>query len=443
MGIFVLALALAPVDVAGARGPDRDGGLRLEIDPGEFAREDAVIRVEVPDARLAASVHRALEDGPIGLELRETGDGAAGGEPVTVQAERAPGESSGRVRLIWILTGRTPAHAHRRFQVGTEPVTPGSSPWTISERPDGSLELKNGQRTVFRYNGRPVSHPNYGPIQARDAYIHPAFTPTGALITGDFSRFHPHHRGFFLAYTKTEVGGLHPDFWNIQSGTGKIACERVGPTALGPVTARFSALHRWEASGGTVVLRERWDVEAFHIPGQTYWLFDLTSTPPYRYGGMAYRGPEPFVQGPLDVLTSEGLSRKDGDQEPARWVDLTGPIAEGSARYAGAMILDHPGNVNHPTVARIHPTTLPFFCFVPGHDETVTIGAAEPTVFRYRILIHDGHPDRVRNERIWHDFADPVRVVVAPSAPLDEQPVDPCLSREPSSKIDPVDATSW
>ena len=61
-------------------------------------------------------------------------------------------------------------------------------------------------------------------------------------------------------------------------------------------------------------------VEAFDIPGSPYWLFDITSTQqgvggavevlPYRYGGMAYRGPEPFVKGTLDVLTSEGKHRQ-------------------------------------------------------------------------------------------------------------------------------------
>ena len=60
----------------------------------------------------------------------------------------------------------------------------------------------------------------------------------------------------------------------------------------------------------------RWT--SYDIPDSPYWLFDLTSTQqaishpfeilPYRYGGMAYRGPEPFVKGKLDVLTSPKVS---------------------------------------------------------------------------------------------------------------------------------------
>ena len=127
---------------------------------------------------------------------------------------------------------------------------------------------------------------------------------------------------------------------------------------------------------------------------------------------MAYRGPEPFVKGMLDVLTSEGRHRVDGDQKPTRWVDLTGPVAEGSDKYAGAMIADHPSNPHYPNVARIHPTTLPFFTYVPAHDKLVTIATDAPTVFRYRVLIHDGHPDPLADESVARDFAEPPVVVV-------------------------------
>ena len=282
--------------------------------------------------------------------------------------------------------------------------------------------MRHGDRIVFRYNTAPVASPDYGPIQRRDAYIHPAYSPSGALVTGDFSKFHPHHRGIFFAYAKAKSGDHALDFWNIHTDKGKIRHDGMITESVGPVAARFSVKHRWEDKAGVVVLRERWDVEAFDIPGTPYWLFDLTVTQhaegvpfevlPYRYGGIAYRGPDPFVKGPIDVLTAEGRHRVDGNLKPTRWVDLTGPVADGSGVYAGAMIADHPANPNHPTVARIHPTTLPFFSFVPASDQPVTIGIESPTVFRYRIMIHDGRPHADRDEQVWRDFAEPPKVGV-------------------------------
>lgn len=395
---------------------------------GAHDRVDTPVRIDLDgpsqDELLARTP--SLKTGPKPLWLNELRADGVAVEPILGQVEILKGAPGDTVRLTWILRGKTAARTERRFQVALEEASKPANPWTLSSPSDGPLVLKNRDRPVFQYNTRPVSHPNSPPIQTRDAYLHPAYTPSGALITGDFSPHHTHHRGIFLAYTKTQVGSLHPDFWNIQGGSGKIVFDRLDLEEAGPVTARIESRHRWEAKGGGTVLDERWQIEAYDIPESPFWVFDLTATQqatdkpvellPHRYGGMAYRGPEPFVKGPLDVLTSEGRNRLTGDQKPTRWVDLTGPVEEGSDRYGGAMILDHPSNVNHPTVARIHPILLPFFSYVPGHDTKVTIEAARPTVFRYRVVIHDGRPNSELNQRLWRDFAEPPVVVIESKA---------------------------
>jgi hypothetical protein len=402
---IVLALTLA-VSPAAA-----EGTTSIDVRAGNFDRLDTPVEVRIPTDRFPLLVLDALRQGPQPLKL--TREGAAG--ELAAQADLA-GDHGTNVAVSFLLEGTTKAGTSRRYRLTTAEVAKAASPWSIDERTPGVWELKNRERSVFRYNAAPAGHPNHGSILRRDAYLHPAFSPAGELVTGDFSRLHPHHRGFFLAHTKTQVGALHPDFWNFQNGSGRIVSEGLTSHAVGAISARFRAKHRWDAGGG-VVLRETWDVKAHDIPGAKYWLFDLTSTQraeatpvellPYRYGGMAYRGAETFEKGPLDVLTSEGYHRVDGDQKPARWVDLSGPVGVGPGTYAGAMICDHPSNVNHPSVARIHPTTLPFFSYTPNHDTKVVIGNDAPTVFRYRILIHDGHPDRALDERVWRDFSDP------------------------------------
>jgi hypothetical protein len=391
---------------------------------GDHDRIDTPVRVDLKGVE-AAEVRAKLpspSSGPKPFMLRELREDGTALDPFAAQVDAVPREAGGAVRLTWILKGKTAAGTERRFGPAPAAAAETASPWSLSDPAAGPIDVKNHDRPVFRYNTRPVSNPGSPPIQTRDAYLHPAYTPSGRLITGDFSPHHTHHRGFFLAYTKTQVGSLHPDFWNIQTGSGKVVFDRLGRADVGPVTARIEGHHRWEAKGGGTVLKERWEIEAYDIPGSPYWVFDLTATQqatgaplellPYRYGGMAYRGPEPFVRGPLDVLTSEGLDRLRGDQKPARWVDLTGPVEPGSDRYGGAMILDHPANANHPTVARIHPFLLPFFCYVPGHDVKVSIDSSTPTLFRYRVVIHDGRPDPKLDQRLWRDFAEPPRVVV-------------------------------
>ena len=449
IGLTWLAWSCCPLEIrAQDDAPANRVFFRIKAEGHD--RQQTPIRFELPEDRFGPAVRKALERGPVALSVtgaesarrknEKIGPGFPAGWPA--QAERDA--TGNRVRVTFILRApllraeearyQLDVSRHDSFSLPTGFVTP----WSFDQSQPGGLVLKHRDywvafgskprdQTVFRYNAAPVSSPNYGPIQNRDAYIHPAYSPSGALITGDFSTSHPHHRGFFLAYERTKSGDLTPDFWNIHVGTGKIYTDELDKPVVGLITARFSARHRWEAKDkatgkDTVVLRERWDVEAYAILGAPYWLFDITSTQqavdrplellPYRYGGMAYRGPEPFVKGTLDVLTSDGKHRKDGDQKPARWVDLTGPIADGSEQYAGAMIADHPSNPNYPNVARIHPTTLPFFCYVPSHDKPLTIAVDTPSVFRYRVLIHDGKPDARLDERVARDFAEPPVVVV-------------------------------
>ncbi len=407
---------------------DKFGPISITVRAGGQDRLGSLLTFRVPSDRLGPKAVKALEDGPIALDVVDPG--APIDSPPTVAQVARLGD--GLIRATWFLPKAIPKGTEARFELdGASVGSDAHRPWSVVEATRGAIEFRNRNRPVFRYNASPLTSPKADASAnlTRDAYIHPAFSPSGALITGDFSSYHPHHRGFFLAYVHTKWGDLAPDFWNIQSGTGKIVADGFDRPTLGPVSVRFEARHRWEArvngpqrSESRVALRERWGVELFDVPGSPYWLIDLTSTQqaegeplevlPHRYGGMAYRSAEPSVRGPIDVLTAEGRHRLDGDQKPTRWVDLTGPVADFSPNYAGAMVADHPGNPRYPTVVRIHPITLPFFSFVPAHDQNLTISTDRSTVFRYRILIHDGRPDPALNNRIAVDFSDPPEVIL-------------------------------
>ena len=406
--------------------PPLTHSIPITVQAGAYDRRDSLVTCAIPADRFDPEVNRALQDHPVGLKILASDNGAdPQQQPMIAEARQSP---NGLVRITWFLPRPIRAGQAAHYAIDAGPTAlDAPSAWRGSLVPGREIAIDHaGGRPVFRYNlgptTPPASQPN--PYLVRDSYIHPAFSPSGALVTGDFSAFHPHHRGFFLAYVDTRWGDLAPDFWNIQSETGRIVAAGGEAPIAGPLTCRFTVQHRWEALRkvkdrvvGEAALLERWEVELFDAPGSPYWLFDLTSTQqavkhplevvPHRYGGMAFRSAEPSVRGPIDVLTAEGRHRFDGDQRPTRWVDLTGPITEGSPNYAGAMIADHPSNLRYPTVVRIHPITLPFFSYAPAHDAPFTIATDRPTRFRYRILIHDGRPDPALNDRIAADFVDP------------------------------------
>lgn len=416
----VCVALLGPTNLPGSTEGEAHS-LRLVVRAGNDDHFDPIIRREWPAEEAPRVLRAMLGDDPFG-RARVRADGGA---KIPAELRRIGTGESAVLRLTFLLPGVMSAGETRQFVVEPDAQDEGESPWEI--RLEGALKLSHGGKPVLVYNTDLVGQSDHdNAYEPRNAYIHPAYTPKGATITGDFSRLsHPHHRGLFLAYTKTETGDLHPDFWNIQGGSGRIRFDRLEETTVGPVSARFISRHLWEAlrreEDPLVVLDERWEVEVFSPPGTPYWLIELTSTqtavghsmrlPPYRYGGMAYRGPDSFFPEGVEIArTSEGLDRVSGDQKPARWVDLTGPIRDGSTEYGGAAILDHPSNRNHPTPARIHPTRIPFFCFTPSHDREIVLPVGEPVVFRYRVILHDGKPDEQLNERLWRDFAAPLAV---------------------------------
>ena len=421
--ILAVVLVITPA-IASSRGDQ----IEMRVQTGASPRTETPLKVELNWDLLGKDGTARLKQGPRGVSLRELSPrGEPIGQPFLGQLDLSDDAAEPDTpTLKFLLHGTTPADRERVFMFDPDSSERVESPWSFNDHPSSRLDLSYRGKSVFRYNMSPRSNPKYPEIPSRNAYLHPVYTPSGGLITGDFTKSHPHHRGIFLAYTKTLVGELQPDFWNYHVGTGTIRFEHLDAAVVGPVTASFRAQHRWEAVGYDDVMKETWELEIHDVPGSPFWLMDLTSRQraiekpidliPYRYGGMAYRGPEPFYHGKIDVLTSEGFDRVSGDQMPARWVDLTGPVEEGSTRFGGAMILDHPSNPHYPTVARIHPTTIPFFTYTPAHDTNLTIGTAADTTFRYRIVIHDGHPDRLLNERLWNDFSSPPVVTVTRKA---------------------------
>lgn len=284
---------------------------------------------------------------------------------------------------------------------------------------DAAVELLAGDRIVARYLKAKATGPvGTGSLFARNGYIHPLRAPNGAVVTDDFPKDHPHQRGVFLAWTKTEVGELHPDFWNLGSGTGRITTVKAGKSGGGE--AGFRSEHLWEMKRGETwepALDETWEV-VLHEPQFTdaaapdaAYVLDLTSKqtprvdillPAYRYGGMSVRGSAEWNRkgGPLKVLTSEGKDWATAENTHARWADMSGPIGE---LHAGVAILEHPTNLRAPNLIRV-PPDYPYVVYCPSKGEPLTLSAGKTYQFRYRLIIHNGPADAAVLNQHWERF---------------------------------------
>ena len=287
----------------------------------------------------------------------------------------------------------------------------------------------NGSK-VFSFVGKPkgLPRPNIKPVFLRGGYIHPVYTPSGRLVTDDYPSDHYHHHGIWFAWTKTQFENGHPDFWNVDDGTGRI--DAGAPNiyaARGGVLGAFNSSQSYVALTGSqpkVALTEEWDVRVYNV-GQSsnsrYFVFDITATQQcatseplkleeYRYGGMGLRGHRDWKdKTKVKFLTSEGKTREDGNATRGRWFVMFGPVDGQTVNIA---VLDHPQNFRSPQPMRLNPDD-PFFNYAPSQLGPFAIKSGEPFLLRYRYIVSDGTPNPDELNRLWNDYADQPKVTVA------------------------------
>ncbi len=255
---------------------------------------------------------------------------------------------------------------------------------------------------------------------AHGAHLHPIYSPSGKLVTGNHQPDHPWQRGVWLGWTKTEFGDSHPDFWNMGKDgkiTAEVRFEKLEKVWNGPVggfVSRHVFLHH-SHTPDEKVLNETWEVAVSQktLDGTLANVIDLTSTqtcagekplklPKYHYGGLGVRGNP--LWNPVDavtMLTSEGHDRKAGDNTKAKWVHLGGEV---DGMPTGIAVLIHPSNFRFPQPLRLNPKN-PQLCIAPSQDGDWSIEPGKPYVSKYRLLVFDGKPDAKWIDAQWQSYA--------------------------------------
>jgi hypothetical protein len=208
--------------------------------------------------------------------------------------------------------------------------------------------------------------------------------------------------------------------------TGTVELVAVERKWSGPVHGGFISRQRMiDLVAHVAALNETWELTVYNIGASSLSvrMFDLTITQTcatrdpvvlskYHYGGLGFRGPDAWDgKSLLKVLTSEGETRRDqANGTRVRWCYVG---AAGGSTEAGLAILDSPQNLRAPQPIRVHPE-MPFFSFAPTALGEIAITPDRPYVARYRFIVSDGPPDRVRLETWWNGYAVPIAVTVEP-----------------------------
>lgn len=276
-----------------------------------------------------------------------------------------------------------------------------------------TIDVTIAGRPVLTYNKTPTAEAaEHEPHFTRSGYIHPLYTPSGKVVTGDFPEDHKHQHALFFAWTKTKFQKRKPEFWNQKLEAGRVSFTGVveGSIVSSEGVGSFAVEHLWEdltaLDGPVPVIKETWKVTVYDV-GKDRHVFDIESIQEmlgdkpltiekYHYGGMAIRGPDTWYSDEKDSLppgrmvTDEGLDRIEGNHSRPKWVAMSGPVEEGGD--AGVAVIPAESNFRHPQWVRLHPNK-PYFVYAPMVEESFQIIPGKPYVSKFRYVVFDGEPD--------------------------------------------------
>ena len=282
-----------------------------------------------------------------------------------------------------------------------------------------SITLLKEERLLLRYLKQPsLKAKMHASHYSRTGYLHPIYSPSGKIITGDYANDHPHQHGLFFAWTKSNFRGSQTEFWNQHKKLGDVRFHRfLGKEEdEGSLSLKFEQVFTTGKDSDEPILIEKWKI---NVPKkeQPYFQFDLISTQTCatkdplvievnHYGGMAIRGNDQWLK--LDshgiplgrMLTSEGKNQENGNHSRPRWVAMHGPVDD---QECGVVMMNHPDNFRFPQWVRLHPSK-PYFVFEPMVEKPFTIKPDRPYVSKFRYLTYNGTPDRDAIEESWKEW---------------------------------------
>ncbi|MBT4818508.1 MAG: hypothetical protein HON70_22550, partial [Lentisphaerae bacterium] len=281
---------------------------------------------------------------------------------------------------------------------------------TVATDANGQVLVQDGGRPVLRYNARTVPVPDgvsgiYA--VARSGYIHPLFGPDGTVLTADYSKDHPHHRGIYWAWPEVTYKGKTHDLHALQGVFSRP--EGVPHWETNGDAATLEATSRWLWENKTPIVREAVQIDIDAATSEMR-VVDLTFSYEALEPGVtiARRGREAY--GGLNVrlstreqqqmVTHTGLPCFPATQA---WGEVIG-IPPGGADPVGVLILQHPGNVGYPEDWIQYPKLNWLQPAFPASGTAHELLAGEALTLKYRIIVRMGNALSTPREELWQSY---------------------------------------
>ena len=296
------------------------------------------------------------------------------------------------------------------------PASPGADfAWDQSE---DSYALRRGGTTVWKLRrDREIGK----------AYFHPVSLLDGTKLTWLNPPDHVWHRGLWFEWKF--IDGVN--YWEEIPDKGRTEIPEFHANLADDFSARFRMTIDYRPPSGEAVLQERRLIRVLPPDADGTYRIDWTGTfralskdllldrtPPEDqpdgqswggYSGMSVRIAEEMRE--WRITDSEGREGLDCHRQPARWI--RGDFAHGETGSEGGIaILDHPGNLRHPTpsfVVMPGKEAFVYYSPAPLFEEPLLLAAGKSLTLRYRIVVHAGRAEAEVIDREWEAFAHPAK----------------------------------
>jgi hypothetical protein len=287
---------------------------------------------------------------------------------------------------------------------------------------DGETVLRYNYKTVYEKDALDTLPANKYAVTANDTfmanpsiyavprsnYIHPVYGLYGEMLTRDWSRDHPHHRGIYWAWPEVDFGNKRGDLHALQivfaRPTGKIKLQS------GQAYSQVEAENLWMWGDTIPIVREVALIRAYRSTPQGR-VIDLAfrfvalkdSISIARRGTELYGGLNIRMHTPKEQVIS--FHTDSADIIPRRaWSDLSG-LFSGAEGPSGMMVLQHKQNpdypgewIQYPDLSWVQPT-------FPASGTRFKLEKDKELVLRYRIIIHTGiQPSKDSSALFWDAF---------------------------------------
>lgn len=302
----------------------------------------------------------------------------------------------------------------RRFFLATTALATSSCA-TLGSKPSADFAIENdgqkltvldGDNPVLAFNTAPVPPPAGVDAQrfTRSGYIHPLYSPGGAIVTEDFPKDHYHHRGVFWAWPNCHVNGRKLNVWELD--TGRAVFDAWMETSVRDDTVRLQEHSLWKFDDdGSAPIDEQvtmivhpakqrqrpidFELMFKNIAGSDVSFQGSAASAGAAgagakgYGGFCFR-PDANNK-PFAFTAQDGVIPEDRMAHQTPWAD----ISWGTTDKRGVAIVQHPSNPGYP-----HPGwIIRHYGFLGAswpHNDPYTLKPGESFTLRYRLIVHEG-----------------------------------------------------